>query len=179
MSKETPGKIVFSSSFLSKLFFLVLGLCCFGLLASEELLTAITSGVQAEFFIPPFLFKLLLLVCGIAFVLLIFSRIKIDRHGISTSFLLAFIEPIAWEKIGKIKIEQVLVKRQPVLQIHIYLKKGCCAQRRLLWFFRQQISQWVFSWPLQLKSHGKTIAQALEQFAPKGIAFQGDVPQNP
>lgn len=179
MSKETPNKIVFSSSFLSKLFFLVLGLCCFGLLASGELLTAITSGVQAEFFIPPFLFKLLLLVCGITFLLLIFSCIKIDRHGLSTSFLLAFIEPIAWEKIGKIKIEQVLVKRQPVLQIHIHLKKGCYAQRRLLWFFRQRISQWSFSWPLQLKSHGKTIAQAIEQFAPKGIVVQGDVPQNP
>lgn len=179
MSKETPNKIVFSSSFLSKLFFLVLGLCCFGLLASGELLTAITSGVQAEFFIPPFLFKLLLLVCGITFLLFIFSCIKIDRHGLSTSFLLAFIEPIAWEKIEKIKIEQVLVKRQSVLQIHIHLKKGCYAQRRLLWFFRQRISQWSFSWPLQLKSHGKTIAQALEQFAPKGIVVQGDVPQNP
>lgn len=178
MSKETKQQIVFSSSFLSKLFFLVLGLACLGLLGTQGLLAAITSGVQAEFFIPPFLFKILLLLCGITFLLLIFSSLKIDRHGIGTSFLLAFIEPIAWEEIEKIKIEQVLVKRQSVLQIHIRLKKGCCAQRRLLWFFRQQIGQWTFSWPLQLKSHGMTIAQALEQFAPKEIVFQQDIPKN-
>ncbi len=172
MRKEAPGKIVFSSSFLSKLFFLVLGLCCFGLLASGELLTAITSGVQAEFFIPPFLFKLLLLVCGITFLLLIFSCIKIDRHGLSTSFLLIFIEPIAWENIEKIDIKLVRVKRQDVLDIRIVLKKGCYGQRRIFWFFRQRIDRWCFSWPLHLKSKKMTMVQAIEQFASKEMILQ-------
>ena len=52
MSKEAPGQIVFSSPFLSKLLFLVLGLACLGLLASKGLLTAITNGVQAAFYSP-------------------------------------------------------------------------------------------------------------------------------
>ncbi len=165
MNKKVNRQIVFSSSFLSKLLFLTLGLGCFGLLASGGLLDAVTNGVQAEFYIPPFLFKLLLFVCGITFLLLIFSSIKISASGIGTSFLLAFIEPIGWEKIAKINIEQVQIKRQSFFQIHLFLKKGSYAYRRLLWFFRQPITEWVFNWPLALKSQKMTFAQALETHA--------------
>lgn len=172
MNNETNSPLSFSSSFISKLTLFMLGIGCLGLFFSGELLNFVSAGIQKEFFIPPFLFKVLLLLFGIAFLLMIFSRIKIDQHGIGTSFLLSFIEPIAWEDIEKIKIEQILVKRQTVLQIHISLKKGRYAQRRLFWFLRQPIDKWTFSWPLQLKSRRLTMAQAIEKFAPPTVLLK-------
>ena len=165
MNPETTKPITFSSSFVSKLLFFLLGIGCFCLLGSGEMSTFIASKVQADFFIPPFLFKILLFLFGISFFLMIFSTIKINRHGISTSFLLIFIEPIAWENIEKIKIEQMRVKKQQLFQIHIFFKKNHCAQRRILWFFTQKIDQWSFSWPANLTSKKMTLPQALEKYA--------------
>lgn len=172
MTKEKLNQVSFSSSFFAKLISFMLGIGCFYLLGSGEMLTFVASKVQADFFIPPFLFKLLLFLFGVTFLLAIFSHININQHAIGSDFLLAFVEPISWENIEKIDIKLVRVKRQDVLDIRIVLKKGCYGQRRIFWFFRQRIDQWCFSWPLHLKSKKMTMVQAIEQFASKEMILQ-------
>ena len=63
MTKEKLNQVSFSSSFFAKLISFMLGIGCFYLLGSGEMLTFVASKVQADFFIPPFLFKILLFLC--------------------------------------------------------------------------------------------------------------------
>ena len=165
MNQTNNNQFSFSSSFISKVFLLALGIACFALLGSGEMLAFISARIQAELFIPPALFKALLFVFGVSFFLMPFSRINVKKDTIGTSSLLVCITPIAWENIEKIEIKPMRVKKQNFFEISFSLKKGCRAERRFLWFIRHDITRWAFSWPENLKSKNMTIVQAIEKYA--------------